>query len=103
MDNISPIANAFDEYSLPSVASEQYTASGAPAGNLDQIQTLSVGGGNTVYHVSADGMWLGAASFADAPFSVDMGGNLTAQKISALNIVLSNNGIPQIVIGTFDV
>ena len=36
------------------------------------------GYGNKVFGSSEDGIWLGAADFSDAPFSVDMDGNLIA-------------------------
>lgn len=39
---------------------------------------VSQGFGNDVFRVSSSGIHLGAADFADAPFSVDMQGNLTA-------------------------
>lgn len=37
------------------------------------------GTGNKVFGASNDGIWLGAADFADAPFQVDMEGNATME------------------------
>lgn len=39
---------------------------------------MELGAGSSVFRVDQSGMWLGAAKYADAPFSVDMNGNLVA-------------------------
>lgn len=40
------------------------------------MSNLAVGKGTEAFKVDGDGMWLGATRFADAPFSVDMNGNM---------------------------
>lgn len=46
------------------------------------VAELQVGMGSTVMRVDQSGLWLGAERFADAPFSVDMQGNVTATSLS---------------------
>jgi len=43
---------------------------------LNDIEELSVGMGNTVFHSDSSGIWLGSKKFSDAPFSVSMDGIL---------------------------
>lgn len=50
------------------------------------VQELQVGMGSTVFRVDAQGIWLGAERFADAPFSVDMSGNITATGLTLSTI-----------------
>ena len=45
---------------------------------LDRLAGFSVGQGSKVMRADQSGIWLGASKFADAPFSVDMEGNLIA-------------------------
>lgn len=42
------------------------------------MRELQVGFGSDVFRADEQGIWLGAARFADAPFSVDMEGNVIA-------------------------
>lgn len=56
-----------------------------PSGNtvagqqvLNNVSEMQVGFGGKVFRMDQQGMWLGAEKFADAPFSVDMLGNLIA-------------------------
>lgn len=46
------------------------------------INELQVGMGSSVMRVDQSGLWLGAETFADAPFSVDMQGNVVATSLS---------------------
>lgn len=46
------------------------------------VNELQVGMGAEVMRVDRQGIWLGAERFADAPFSVDMQGNVTATSLS---------------------
>lgn len=39
--------------------------------------SVGVGSGSKVFRVDESGMWLGASKYADAPFKVDMAGNVT--------------------------
>lgn len=45
---------------------------------LDRVAGMQVGQGTRVMRVDESGIWLGAKTFALAPFSVDMDGNLIA-------------------------
>ena len=45
---------------------------------LDNIATMQVGYGSKVFRGDRSGIWLGASKFKDAPFSVDMEGNVIA-------------------------
>lgn len=45
---------------------------------LDRVAGLQIGQGSKVMRSDQSGLWLGASQFADAPFSVDMDGNLSA-------------------------
>jgi len=46
------------------------------------VNELQVGIGAEVFRVDRQGIWLGAERFADAPFSVDMEGNVIANNIT---------------------
>lgn len=46
------------------------------------VQELQVGYGSKVMRVDQQGLWLGAETFAAAPFSVDMNGNVVATSLS---------------------
>lgn len=50
------------------------------------VNELQVGIGSEVFRVDRQGIWLGAERFADAPFSVDMSGNITATGISLASL-----------------
>jgi len=45
---------------------------------LDKVQAMQIGSGAKVFRGDESGIWLGAKKFADAPFSVDMLGNVVA-------------------------
>lgn len=49
---------------------------------LGRVQSLQVGFGSKVMRVDRDGLWLGSDHFSDAPFKVDMAGNITATTLS---------------------
>jgi hypothetical protein len=42
------------------------------------LRELKIGGGENILKVNTDGLFMGADNFADAPFSVDYDGKLTA-------------------------
>lgn len=48
---------------------------------LNAVKSLQVGFGSQVLRIDRGGLWLGAADFASAPFSVDMQGNMTATSL----------------------
>ncbi len=45
---------------------------------IADVSSLQIGEGSRVFRGDQSGIWLGAAAWADAPFRVDMAGNLTA-------------------------
>lgn len=54
---------------------------------LGNVKQLQVGFGAQVLRVDRDGLWLGAERFVDAPFSVDMLGNIRADSLTLGTIV----------------
>lgn len=48
---------------------------------LNAVKSLQVGFGSQVLRIDRQGLWLGAADFATAPFSVDMAGNMVATSL----------------------
>jgi len=49
---------------------------------LSEVNSLQVGNGSQVLRVDESGLWLGGKKFVDAPFSVDMEGNVTATTLN---------------------
>lgn len=49
--------------------------------DLTRVRSLQVGFGSKVLRIDQDGLWMGAKRFADAPFSVDMLGNMVATSL----------------------
>lgn len=43
---------------------------------LDNLMSMQIGAGTKLFRADHNGIWLGAAQFADAPFRVDMQGNV---------------------------
>lgn len=74
---------------------EGVTASKIKAGDMFGVN-LTIGSGNAVFKANSSGISLGNATFANAPFKVDMNGNLNASQASisgAINCTsLSING-----------
>lgn len=52
-----------------------------PVKDPSKLETLQVGFGGRVLRVDRNGIWLGSEKFADAPFSVDMDGNIVATSL----------------------
>lgn len=46
--------------------------------NLKNLKNMQIGSGSTQFNAGKDGIFLGADNFADAPFSVDMAGQVKA-------------------------
>lgn len=72
------------------------------ANMFSNVKQFAAGFGSKVFRVDRDGLWLGAETFAAAPFSVDMEGNVTLTSLSAMtgfydtdltSIALPTNGI----------
>lgn len=60
------------------------------------------GYGDNVFGQSSKGIWAGAADFEDAPFSVDMGGNIVANTLN-LSAYLSKAGTGQVLSGSIKI
>lgn len=65
---------------LPEPAQAQGKAYGKQL--LKLLWSLLIGGGTTVFGADISGIWLGAKRWVDAPFRVDMNGNLTATSVN---------------------
>ena len=55
--------------------------------DLTRVRSLQAGFGSKVLRIDRDGLWLGAETFAAAPFKVDMLGNVTASSITLTGYV----------------
>lgn len=67
--------------------------------NLINTQELAVGSGSRAFKADRQGIWLGANKFADAPFSVDVDGNMVATSATIGNY-LTKAGTNQILTGS---
>ena len=65
------------ETSSLEVVRESLSNTFPPSTTEGVFNSLQVGVGNYVLHISEDGLWLGAENFEDAPFSVSMDGTTT--------------------------
>ena len=68
---------------------------------LDKLSSMQIGQGSKVLKADQSGLWLGANTFASAPFKVDMEGNVTATTLSAT--YLSKTGEDQTLSGDIQV
>lgn len=73
---MNPFTNV--DYLPPTPIGELNQYSSQLSGNFQAIQ---IGAGNKSYKADRSGIWLGANTFAEAPFSVDMQGNVWANSI----------------------
>lgn len=76
---------------------------GQRSGGLSMFSNVFKRGyGDAVFGSSALGIWLGAADFADATFSVDMDGNVIAAS-ATFGQYLSKAGVAQVLTGDIQV
>ena len=68
---------------------------------LDRVAGLQIGAGSKVFRGDQSGIWLGASKFADAPFSVDMQGNIVAST-ATFGQYISKAGTSQALTGDFN-
>lgn len=68
-------------------------------GSLSFSDKLIRGYGDKIIGQSSQGFWAGAADFEDAPFSVDMDGNVIASSLD-LSAYLTKNGEEQVLGGS---
>lgn len=67
--------------------------------DLSRVKALQVGFGSRVLRVDRQGLWLGADNFADAPFSVDMDGNIIATTLSLSGYIPTGGALTDIGLG----
>ena len=78
--------NSFDEFD-PDRDAEHFGEE-----HIMDVRELQVGFGEEVFRSDKQGIWLGAARFADAPFSVDMAGNVIALTFTATSLKTADTG-----------
>jgi len=61
--------------------------------DVTNARSLRLGAGATAIHGDQSGLWLGADKFLDAPFSVDMNGNMTATNVIINGSSISNEHV----------
>lgn len=67
---------------------------------LDNVSAIRIGAGTKSFKADESGIWLGAKKFVDAPFSVDMDGNIIATTL-ALGGYMSKTDTGQSFTGSF--
>lgn len=60
--------------------------------DLRRIAAMQIGSGDRAFHGDQDGIWAGAERIADAPFSVDMDGNLLANSATISGSITATTG-----------
>lgn len=70
-----------------------------PPSNVSGTEEFQIGFGSKVLRGDNQGLWLGAKKFVDAPFSVDMLGNIIATTLS-LGAYLTKAGSGQVLSGS---
>lgn len=69
--------------------------------DLRSVAAMEVGVGNRAFKADQSGIWLGANKWADAPFRVDMQGNLVASA-ATFGEYISKAGASQALTGDFN-
>lgn len=64
--------------------------------DLTKVRSFQAGFGSKVLRIDRQGLWLGAEAFADAPFSVDMLGNVTASSITISGYIPTGGALTDI-------
>lgn len=67
--------------------------------DLTRVRSLQVGFGSRVLRIDRQGLWLGAERFADAPFSVDMDGNMVATSLDLSGYLQVGEALADVGIG----
>ena len=79
-DSEKPIKNFNDSMDFPKPL--ELTGKIFGKNYLWRVWSMQVGAGATVFCADISGIWLGAKTFALAPFKVDMSGNVTASSVT---------------------
>ena len=94
--------NDIESQSLPSIDSL------AGQDDLRSVAALEVGTGARSFKGDSSGIWMGADKFADAPFKVDMDGNIYIESADGKLVIDADNnriviydasGIPRVLLG----
>lgn len=98
--------NAFNYVTPPATPQSNGLVNGQSY--LDNVSAMQVGNGSKVMRVDQSGVWLGAEVFDDAPFSVDMLGNVIATSASfssyaTTTAALLKAGTSQVLSGDFNI
>jgi len=64
--------------------------------------SIAIGSSNAIFKADSNGIYLGNATFASAPFRVDMNGNVTANNLTAIGKVTSANTNDKVVLDSDD-
>jgi len=78
--------SAFDD--IPRKSLPQQTGKIAGSDYFDRVAAFQIGEGSKVLRADQSGLWLGASTFADAPFSVDMEGNAVGNSMTISGYIL---------------
>lgn len=69
-----------------------------PPSNVSGTEEFQIGFGSRVLRGDSQGLWLGAKKFIDAPFSVNMEGDISLRGSTSSFIWYADDGLPSIVI-----
>jgi hypothetical protein len=72
---------------VPNVETSEPTGTVGGSMTADNLSSLQVGAGTKVFRGDSSGIWLGATKWADAPFRVNMSGDLWASSATFPNLV----------------
>ena len=79
MSVITELTNVFNNI----VSSVSPSTAPTDTSNLTNLKTIAVGNGNKSWYMDERGLWLGATDPGNAPFYVDMSGNVKAASLIA--------------------
>ncbi|MEK3699365.1 phage tail protein [Paenibacillus sp. FSL R10-2199] len=60
-------------------------------GQIGNFESLTIGSGNSITQINHNGLSAGHSNFNEAPFRVDMAGNVVANKLTANSAVINNS------------
>lgn len=89
--------NPFNDVSDVGLESSNTLVSGQNV--FSNMASMKIGAGTKSFKADESGIWLGANKFIDAPFSVDMAGNIVASSLD-LSLYVAKGGTNEQVSGT---
>ena len=99
---MSETITIIDPYDNYEILEQDYGKDAYGNGLLNSVQSLQVGFGSKVMRVDRDGLWLGGADFATAPFKVDMSGNITAATLDLSGFLSVGEALADVQADIFD-